>query len=367
MAGQSGTQEQRTAAPAGMPVTLAENRRRKTGAAGLSLVSNTLLVLLKLGVGLGTGSIGVLSEALHSATDLLASAVAFFSVRASDVPPDVEHPYGHGKIESLSGLAEAGFIALAAAYIIYEAIERLRGHGGAAVANTLPGLGVMAFSALVNTALSWHLRRTAKQTGSPALEADGRHLQTDVITSLGVLVGLALVRLTGYGWFDAVTALLVAVFILPTAYMLAREAFHPLLDARLPAEEESLIREVLESDPRVLGYHKLRTRKAGSQRHADVHVQVDDNYTLVEAHDLIEELEDRIREALPNIHVYIHVEPYHAEMRHQHEAHGVPMPPLSETAAPPPSEVSADDRTADNPPSPPEPPASSGKQTGSRG
>ena len=362
MAGQPGAQQQRTAATAARTATLAENRRRKTVAAGLSLVSNTLLVLLKLGVGLATGSIGVLSEALHSATDLLASAVAFFSVRASDVPPDLEHPYGHGKIESLSGLAEAAFITLAAAYIIYEAIEKLRGHS-APVANTLPGLAVMAFSALVNTALSWHLRRTAKQTGSPALEADGRHLQTDVLTSLGVLAGLALVRLTGHGWFDPATALIVAVFILPTAYMLGREAFHPLLDVRLPAEEESLIRKVLESDRRVLDYHKLRTRKAGSQRHADVHVQVDDNYSLLEAHDLTEELEDRIREAFPNIHVHIHIEPYHAEMRHQQEAHGVTISPPPSAA--PPEEASRAE-TASHP-SPPEPPASSGEQTGARG
>jgi len=349
-----------------MPVTLAENRRRKTGAAGLSVVSNTLLVLLKLGIGLATGSIGVLSEALHSATDLLASAVAFFSVRVSDVPPDTEHPYGHGKIESLSGLAEAAFILLAALYIVYEAIERLRGHSRASEIETLPGLVVMALSALVNTFLSRHLRRTAKWTDSPALEADGRHLQTDVLTSLGVLAGLALVRLTHDRRFDPITALLVAAFILPTAARLAREALHPLLDARLPAEEEALIHRVLDSDRRVLGYHKLRTRKAGSQRHADVHVQVDDNYSLVEAHDLTEELEDRIREALPGIHVYIHIEPYHAEMRHQQEAHGVPMPSPIANDAPPPANAAGADAGAPHSSDSPQPPASSGEQTGAR-
>lgn len=342
------------------------HRQRKLQAARLSVASNTALVLLKLGVGFWTGSISVLSEALHSATDLMASSVALLSVRASDTPPDEEHPYGHGKIENVSGLVEALFIALAAVYIVYEAVQKLRAHGGSqAAVNTTPGLAIMALSALVNTALSAYLRRTARATESPALDADARHLQTDVLTSLGVFVGLALVRFTQNNLFDPITALLVAALIAPTAYMLAREALYLLMDTRLPAEEEAIIRHILESDARVLGYHKLRTRRAGSQRHADVHVQIDDSYTLVAAHDLTEELEDRIRAALPAIHIHTHTEPYYAEMRHQREAHGV-SPPESESAAPDGSDTARpSDRPSHPSPTPP-PPASSGEHTGAR-
>lgn len=304
-----------------------EASRRKRAAALLSIVSNTLLVLLKLAVGYLSNSVSILSEAIHSATDLMAASIAFFSVRASDTPPDYDHPYGHGKIESLSGLAEALLILAAAVYIVFESVTKLR-HPASLAPETLNyGLLVMGLSVAVNVALSRRLFQVAKETDSLALAADAEHLRTDVLTSAGVLVGLLLARLTGIAWLDPVTALPVAVLIVHASYRLSRDAVAPLLDARLPPEEEAAIQEVLETDARVLGYHKLRTRKAGSQRHADVHVQMDDNCTLIQAHDLAEELEDRIREALPAMQINIHIEPYHAELRHQQEAHGVPAPP----------------------------------------
>jgi cation diffusion facilitator family transporter len=298
-------------------------RGRKTAAAGLSVLSNTLLVGLKFGVGFWTGSVGVLAEAVHSLADLMAAGIAFISVRVSDAPPDADHPYGHGKVEGISGLAEAALIAVGAIFIVVESLQKLiSSHRGATI-DVGPGLIVMALSAVVNTVLSAHLIRTARATDSLALEADARHLRSDVFSSLGVFVGLLLVRLTGRGLFDPLTGLVVSLLIVRTAWKLMQEALHPLMDARLPNEEEAAIRGVLDEDPRVLGYHKLRTRKSGSQRHADVHVQVNDHCTLVEAHDLTEELEDRIREALPAIYINIHTEPYEAEMRHQREAHGV--------------------------------------------
>jgi cation diffusion facilitator family transporter len=304
----------------------AEGRRRKTAAAALSVISNTLLVALKSIVGIAFGSVGVLSEAIHSATDLLAAGIAYLSVRASDTPPDAAHPYGHGKIESISGLAEALLIYLAGGFIIVQAVHQLASPGHAPGKLGI-GMAVMAFSALVNIFLSSHLHRVARATESLALEADARHLRTDVLTSCGVLGGLLLVRLTGRAWFDPATALLVAFLVLGAAVKLTRDALQPLMDASLPPEEELAIHQVLDGDARVLGYHKLRTRKSGSQRHADVHVQIDDDCTLVQAHDLTEELEDRIREALPAININIHIEPYYAEMRHQREAHGMTETP----------------------------------------
>jgi cation diffusion facilitator family transporter len=320
----------------------ARKRRIKTAAAALSILSNTLLVVLKLSVGLWLGSVSMLSDAIHSSTDLMAAAIAYLSVRASDTPPDADHPYGHGKIESISGLAEALLIYLAGGFIINEAIHKLLAHGRDAK-EVGPGMVVMAFSAALNVALSTHLFRVARATDSQALEADARHLRTDVLTSCGVFIGLWLVHLTGRSWFDPVTALLVALLILGTAFKLTHDALRPLMDASLPAEEELAIHQVLDGDARVLGYHKLRTRKSGSQRHADVHVQIDDDCTLVQAHDLTEELEDRIRAALPDIYINIHIEPYYAEMRHQREAHGMIDPtqhaaPLISNSAGPQSE-----------------------------
>ncbi|MCS6777208.1 MAG: cation diffusion facilitator family transporter [Chloroherpetonaceae bacterium] len=299
----------------------AQMQQHKTHAARLSIVSNSVLVALKLGVGLWTGSVSVLSEALHSATDLLASGIAYFSVRFSDQPPDEEHPYGHGKIESLSGMAEALLIFVAAAFIIYEAIEKLRAPGDHSLMPDA-GMAIMAVSVVVNIGMSRYLFRVAYATDSQALLADAEHLRADVLTSLGVFVGLGLVRVTGQTYFDPITALLISVVILHAAFRLTRNSYHLLLDRRLPPEEEARIRALLEADTRVLGYHKLRTRKSGPYRHADVHVQIDDSHTLVEAHAISEELEDHIRATLPSIEVNIHIEPYHAEMRHQQEAHG---------------------------------------------
>ncbi len=300
----------------------ASNHRKKRHAAFFSILSNGLLVMLKLIVGFWSGSVSVLSEAAHSATDLLASIIAFLSVRAADNPPDEDHPYGHGKIESISGLLEALLIFLAAFYIIYEAVGKLRAPSHSPHTGLNLGLAVMAFSAVTNIFLSRYLRRVARQTDSLALQADAEHLRADVYASIGVFIGLALTRFTPYPWFDPLTALFVALFILLAAYRLTRDALAPLLDERLPSDEVLAIQEAIETHAEVRGYHKLRTRKSGSQRYVDVHVQMDDELTLVAAHDIAEEMEDHIRTILPAAQVIIHIEPYAAELRHQREAHG---------------------------------------------
>ncbi len=292
-------------------------REEKVAAARLSIVSNTLLVLLKTAVGLGTGSVAILSEAAHSATDLLAAVIAFFAVRVSDAPPDKEHPYGHGKLEAVSGALEALLIFGAAGYIVVEAVWALREGRGPQRLGW--GIGVMALSAVVNTLVARRLFAVAGRTDSLALQADAHHLSIDVWTSLGVVVGLAAVRLTGLAFIDPAVALVIAVFIAHTAYQLTREALAPLIDSVLPEAEVRAVEDVMKADTRVLGFHKLRTRKSGSQRHVDVHIQVDDELTLREAHALTEELEDRVRDALPGAQVMIHTEPYEEEQRHHQE------------------------------------------------
>ncbi|MFN8610471.1 MAG: cation diffusion facilitator family transporter [Vulcanimicrobiota bacterium] len=307
--------------------------QRKQSAALLSIVSNSTLVLGKLVIGVLCNSVAVISEAVHSASDLMASVIAYAAVRMSDSPPDEDHPYGHGKIESISSLAEALLIFAAALYIVYEAILKLRKPPEASPPLYL-AMGVMATSVVVNFFISRYLRRVGRETDSLALLADAEHLNVDVVTAAGVLVGLALAQATGKSWLDPVAALGVAVLIFKTAWELCVEALQPLMDARLPLDEENLIRRVLNGDPRVLGYHKLRTRKAGSQRHVDVHVQLDDEITLLEAHQVSEDLEDEIRKLLPMLLINIHIEPYLAEMQHQLEVHGLKPEELNQKQYP---------------------------------
>ena len=245
------------------PMALAASQA-KSNAARLSVLSNASLVALKLGVGLWIGSVAVVSEAIHSGIDLLAALVAWYAVRMADAPPDHDHPYGHGKVESISGTVEALLIFLAGAWIVVEAARGIvRGTKSESVGW---GVAVMGLSAAVNVFVSRHLLRIAKEHDSVALEADAHHLSVDVYASVGVFVGLGLVALTGWHVLDPLVAIGVGLLIVHTAYDITKRAFAPLLDATLPAEEVDAIEAALKRDPRVRGYHHLRTRKAGAVR-----------------------------------------------------------------------------------------------------
>lgn len=282
--------------------------KTKTSAAGLSVLSNTLLILLKVVAGLLSGSISIIAEAIHSGIDLVAAGIAFFSLRVAGRPADREHPFGHGKVENISGTIEAGLIFVAAAFIIYEAVKRII--VGAAIEYITLGIGVMAVSVVVNILVSRHLLRIARETDSIALEADARHLTTDVYTSLGVLGGLIVVRITGLNILDPIIALGVALFILKTAYDVIRRAFPALIDVRLPEDEEVLIASCIsEHFGELVGFHELRTRKAGSERYIDLHLVMAKSASIEEAHRLCDHLEEDIKTKLTNASVTIHVEP----------------------------------------------------------
>ncbi len=292
----------------------------RMAAARLSLLSNLLLTLIKIAVGILTHSVSILAEAAHSMSDLLASGLTLVSVRTAELPPDDSHPYGHGKAESLSALAEALLLFLAAGVIIYEAVGKLQ-------ENARPerlgwGMGVMALAALVNVFVVRFMFRVAGQTGSQALRADAENHRVDIYAATGVFAGLFLVHVTSWSFFDPILAILVSFLILRTAWTLAREALAPLMDSQLSDEDVAVVRRALDNDPSVLGYHKLRTRQSGSARFVDAHVLMDDDLTLWEAHELTESVEERVREALPNTEVTFHTEPFHAEQRHQEEDHG---------------------------------------------
>ena len=285
----------------------------KTRAAGLSIASNAILIGLKVAAGAITGSIAILTEAAHSAIDLLASIVAFLSVRMADEPADEDHPYGHAKIENLAAAIEGMLILVGAAVIVYESVRRLVDQ--AEVESIGVGIGVIAFSMVANLGVSSYLYRQAKLTESPALEGDAAHLRTDAATSGGVLVALVLVEITGVTWLDPATALVVAVAIVFAGIKILSRSSRVLVDEALPEQELDAVRRAIEEHgaPEVAGFHKLRARRAGSRRYIDLHVQFTERTTLRRAHELTHELQRDIRARLRGADVLIHLEPAESE------------------------------------------------------
>lgn len=283
--------------------------RTKSGAAGLSIASNALLIAIKLAAGAITGSIAIVTEAVHSLIDLVASVVAFVSVRKADEPADADHPYGHEKVESLAATIEGMLILIGAGIIVYEATHRLV--VGAEVERLGVGIAVMGLSVLANLAVSTVLARQARLHDSPALEGDAAHLRTDALTSLGVLVGLALVQITGVVAFDSITALIVSAAIVTAGLRIIRRSSGVLVDEALPDAEMDRIEAAIAAarTPEVAGYHKLRARRSGSRRYIDLHVQYRSGTSLERAHELAHQMRDEIEADIRRAEVLIHVEP----------------------------------------------------------
>jgi cation diffusion facilitator family transporter len=283
--------------------------RTKSRAAALSIASNALLIALKLAAGAVTGSIAIVTEAVHSLIDLVASVIAFFSVRKADEPADAEHPYGHEKVENLAAAIEGMLILVGAGVIVYEATRQLV--QGAEVDRLGVGIAVMAFSVFANLGVSTVLSRQAKAHESQALEGDAAHLRTDAMTSAGVLFGLALVQITGDAAFDPITALVVAVAIVWAGFRILRRSSGVLVDETLPEAELDRIETAIATarTPEVAGYHKLRARRAGSRRHIDFHVQYRSGTSLERAHELAHQMRTSIEAEIPQAEVLIHAEP----------------------------------------------------------
>jgi len=279
---------------------------KKVSAARFSVFSNLFLIVLKVFAGLISGSVSILSEAIHSGMDLLASFIAYFSLRIADTPADREHPYGHGKYENISGVIEALLIFGAAGWIIYEAVHKILS-GNYEIRVLEVGIIVMGISAVTNFFVSRHLYRVAKATDSIALEADALHLKTDVYTSLGICVALMLIWITGWNWLDPLIAMLVAGLIIKESYVLLKAAYAPLLDSSLKADEVKAIEEILNNYP--VRYHDLKTRKAGQYRFAEMHIELPSSLQLKEVHDLCDDIEAQIKNKIGPIEINIHVEP----------------------------------------------------------
>jgi cation diffusion facilitator family transporter len=282
---------------------------RKQRAARVSVASNATLIVLKLVAGAATGSIAIVTEAVHSSIDLLASFVALFSVRKADEPADESHMYGHEKVENLASALEGVLILVGAAIIIYESSRRLAHPRG--IDSLGFGIAVIALSMVVNLAVSTYISRQARTTDSPALEGDAAHLRTDALTSGGVLLALVLVDATGSRALDPITALVVAAIIVWSGVRIVTRSSRVLVDEALPEHELAAVVDAIRDygAPEVAGFHKLRARRAGSRRHVDLHVQFRSGTTLERAHRLSHELQREIERRVHGADVLIHIEP----------------------------------------------------------
>lgn len=289
-------------------------QQKKERVAMLSVASNSFLVLFKVIVGFLIGSVSIMSEAIHSGVDLLAAIIAMFSVKTSSVPADSDHPFGHGKIENISGFVEALLIFIAAFWIIWEALKKLI--SSQAIEHAGWGVGVMLFSAVMNFIVSQKLFQVGKEADSIALQADAWHLRTDVYTSAGVMAGLGIIWIGheffsahNINWIDPVAAICVAVLILHAAFNLTVNSIRDLMDVQLPPEEEGYIRDIISHDPAIYGFHQLRTRKAGHIRFVEFHIKVNPQMSVHDSHDITRILKKKIKNKFTESTITIHIEP----------------------------------------------------------
>jgi cation diffusion facilitator family transporter len=283
---------------------------QRSRAAGVSIFSNTALIALKVVAGLLTGSVAILTEAIHSSVDLAASFIAYFSVRQAETPADAQHRYGHEKFENVAAAAEGVLILIGSGVIVYAAVRSLI--EGPELDRLGIGIGVVAFATVVNLVVSSWLYKQAEASQSPALESDAAHLRTDAYTSAGVLVGLGLAQITGAHWLDPAIALVIAAAIVVTGMRIVARSWGVLVDEALPDAEQTAIREAIEAfaGRGIVGYHQLRTRRAGARRYVDLHVQFQSGTSLEDAHGTAHALQDEIARRLPGgIDVLIHLEP----------------------------------------------------------
>ena len=286
---------------------------RAAGTARLSILSNSVLIALKLAVGILSGSVSIISEAIHSFMDLAAAVMAFFSIRIAQRPADPGHPYGHEKVENVSGVIEAVLIFAAAGLIIYEAAKKMITHEP--IEHLELGVAVMLVSGIVNIVVSRKLYKVAEEEKSVALEADALHLKTDVYSSLGVGVGLLIIllleRVFHVPWayyLDPVVAMAIAALILRESWSMLRRAFGPLVDTSIAPEELAAIEASVARHPNV-SVHSVRTRRAGGKKHIDFHLSVPASMSVRDSHDLCDLIERDLERTLSNTSVLIHIEP----------------------------------------------------------
>lgn len=285
----------------------------------LSVAAALVTIVLKVTAAAVTGSVGLLSDAMESGVNLVAALVGLWSVRLAARPPDLGHHFGHGKAEYLSAAVEGALIFVAAIAIVWTSIGRLVDP----VPLDQPGIGLAlsTAAAVVNLVVGVVLVRSGRRYRSLAVEADGRHLLTDVVTSVGVLVGIGLVAIFDWYVLDPIVALFVGANILYTGYGLLERSVTGLLDAALPDEDMERVEQVLDELRRrePVDFHALRSRESGRQRFVYVHLLVPGDWTVKRSHDLANEVSDVIRAALAGTHTFVHTEPIEDPSSYGHD------------------------------------------------
>lgn len=277
-------------------------------AALLALLSNAVLMVAKIIIGIRFGSIALLGDGIDSAQDVVASGLVFFTVRLALQPADERHPYGHGKAEGLAALAQSGLLLGGALFIAVTSVRRLTGEDVEIVVG--PSLAMAIVTALVNLGVAAFALHAARLTRSLALRADARHLLTNVAQAVAIVSGLALVAVTGNHVYDPAVALLLAAYLVWTAAHILRDTVPDLIDSSLPDDVlRSLDACIQHESHQIRGYHALRTRRSGRQTYVDVHVVVDPRISVSQAHELVEDLEADIRGMIPGAVVTVHVDP----------------------------------------------------------
>lgn len=298
-----------------VPEVIGLSSPRPAKIAALSIMSNSFVFIMKLIVGIITGSVAVISEAIHTSLDLMASIIAFFSVRISSKPPDREHPYGHGKFENVSGTIETLLIFVAGIWIIYESVQKLIEPSPI----NMPMLAVLAMllGAAINLIVGRKVQKVGEQYRSVAMSSNALHLLTDVYSSLGVAASLVIVSLTNFYILDPLIGIGIAIYIMREAYQLGKKSFLPLLDTRLSKEEEDRVHKIISSyKDEYIEYHDFRTRRSGPEEYIDFHLVVPSHMSVETAHDLCDRIERDIKKALHSPTVFIHIEPEHERLLH---------------------------------------------------
>ena len=284
------------------------NKKKKTVAV-LSITSNVTLSVLKIITGILSGSLSIISEAVHSLSDFFASVLTFFSVMKSSQPADSDHPYGHGKYEDMAGFIEGLLIIFASLFIVCEATKKIV-FGINITAENDFGIAVMFIAVILNICVSSLLFKVAKETNSISLYADGEHLRTDVYSSLGVLIGLILIKITGYTILDPIIAILVAMVIFRAGYSISKKAAGNLLDHSLPKDNIDKIKQIINAYAgATLKRNSIKTRQVGPTKDIDMILQFPESTTICECHKICDEIEKQIRELYPNCTISIHSEP----------------------------------------------------------
>ncbi|MGI9553738.1 MAG: cation diffusion facilitator family transporter [Thermodesulfobacteriota bacterium] len=286
-----------------------KNNRIKKRAALLSISVSFVLFILKIVFGFLTNSLSIITSAVDSFLDLSASTINYFSISHSVRPADEEHKYGHEKAEGIAGLVQSLIIIISSIYLIYESIKRL---GSETLLTSLDkGIIVMVISLVVSYFLSNYLKKTATKTESIALHADSFHFRADLYTNLTILIGLIIVKLSGLLYVDSIVTILISAYIIYSAYMIIQNSLDILMDKELPEEMINLIEiTITRFSNNIKGFHKLRTRNTGSKKFIEFHLEVNNELSFVESHDLAEQLIKKLELEIPNSEIIVHVDPF---------------------------------------------------------